>query len=506
MEKRRVAIIGAGPSGLTSIKQCLDDNLEPVCFEASDHTGGLWRYMEVNEKNKDPHSSIYQSVVINTSKEVMAFTDFPVPYEWPSFLHNKFVVKYFDMYAEKFKLLPYIKFNSPIQRLSIRPDDRWNVRYLNKDNNEEHEEIFDYVMVCIGHHRYPRTPKYIGMDKFTNKQIHSHLYRRASDYENKRVLVVGCGNSGMDISVELSSVASQVFLCARRGYLPWILPRRLFGHLSADQLATRFFHYLPVFLKNWLIEFIANYTVGPHPQEFKPKTPPSANHPTVKSDFLERVAIGTIILKPNITELKADNSIEFVDGSVIENIDVIIYATGYDFVNFSFLDKEIVSGGKEVENQFGNEEYKENLVWLYKFIFPPRITSIAFIGLVQAIGAIMPVSDLQAQYATSFWTGNLSKTPTPIEMEKDIKKTQDIIRKRYYHSARHTIQADMIPYMDELAKDMGCLPYPSKVLFKFGPKLWKLVLFGVPTPIHYRLLGRQSWDVLESPWSYSVDI
>ncbi len=81
------------------------------------------------------------------------------------------------MYTEKFNLLPYIKFNSPIQRLSIRSDDRWNVRYLNKDKNEL-EEIFDYVMVCIGHHRYPRMPNYIGMDKFTNKQIHSHLYRR----------------------------------------------------------------------------------------------------------------------------------------------------------------------------------------------------------------------------------------------------------------------------------------------------------------------------------------
>ena len=60
-----------GPSGLTSIKQCLDDNLEPTCFEASDHTGGLWRYTEVNEKDKDPHSSIYQSVIIITSKEVV---------------------------------------------------------------------------------------------------------------------------------------------------------------------------------------------------------------------------------------------------------------------------------------------------------------------------------------------------------------------------------------------------------------------------------------------------
>jgi len=69
----------------------------------------------------------------------------------------------------------------------------------------------------------------------------------------------------------------------------------------------------------------------------------------------------------------------------------VIYATGYDFVKFPFLNQEIVSGGKEVENQFGNDEYKKNLIWLYKYIFPPRVHTIAFIGLVQAIGAIMPV-------------------------------------------------------------------------------------------------------------------
>lgn len=93
MSKPRVAIIGAGPSGLTSIKQCIDDNLEPVCFEASEHTGGLWRYTEIDDKNEDPHSSIYKSIIIITSKDVMSFTDFPVPYEWPTFLHNSKVAR-----------------------------------------------------------------------------------------------------------------------------------------------------------------------------------------------------------------------------------------------------------------------------------------------------------------------------------------------------------------------------------------------------------------------------
>ncbi|CAJ0758867.1 12004_t:CDS:2, partial [Entrophospora sp. SA101] len=71
MSKKRVAIIGAGSSGLTSIKQCLADDLEPVCFEATDDIGGLWNYTEVTEENKDPHSSICRSTIINTSKETV---------------------------------------------------------------------------------------------------------------------------------------------------------------------------------------------------------------------------------------------------------------------------------------------------------------------------------------------------------------------------------------------------------------------------------------------------
>ncbi|RUO95519.1 flavin monooxygenase-like protein [Jimgerdemannia flammicorona] len=66
-----VAIIGAGSSGLAAIKQCLEEGLIPVCFEQEGVTGGLWRYTEVTKENPNPHSSIYKSTIINTSKEMV---------------------------------------------------------------------------------------------------------------------------------------------------------------------------------------------------------------------------------------------------------------------------------------------------------------------------------------------------------------------------------------------------------------------------------------------------
>ncbi|CAG8809548.1 30953_t:CDS:2, partial [Racocetra persica] len=202
-------------SGLTCIKQCLADNLEPVCFETCNTTAGLWRFTEITEENKDPPSSIYKSVIINTSKEMSTFSDFPIPHDWPYYMHHKFVAKYFDMYAERFQLIPHIKFNTTVVNASILPDQRWKVRYVTK-GGEEAESVFDYVMVCTGHHRYPRMPKFQGMDQFKGIQIHSHFYREPTNYKDKRVVVVGCGNSGMDISVELSESASQVYMCVRR--------------------------------------------------------------------------------------------------------------------------------------------------------------------------------------------------------------------------------------------------------------------------------------------------
>ncbi|CAG8564524.1 4441_t:CDS:2 [Cetraspora pellucida] len=482
MAKPRVAIIGAGASGLTSIKQCIADNLEPVCFEASSTTAGLWRFTEVTEDNKDPHSSIYKSVIINTSKEMSTFSDFPIPPDWPYYMHNKFVAK--------FQLIPHIKFNTTVLNASLLPDKRWKVRYVTK-GEEETESVFDYVMVCTGHHRYPRMPKYKGMDKFKGNQIHSHFYREPTSYKDKRVVVVGCGNSAMDISVELSEVASQVYTCVRRGTLPWILPRLAKGK-PVDHFGSRFFvNWLPRFIQNYITKTMSKIIVGLPPAGLEPKIEPSGCHPTMKTEFYERISTGTLIVKPNIAQLNEDGSIEFVDGTKIEDIDAVIYATGYQ-IEFPFLDREIVCD-KEVLEEF-EEEYRENLVWLYKRMFPPKYPNIAFIGLVQLIGAIFPLSEMQARYVTSLINGYVPSHPPIPEMHKEIRKRQAFLQKIFYNAARHTIEGFFFPELDYLAKDLGCYPYPLQIIRRFGLSLYWKILFGIPNSIQYRLLGRQSWD------------
>uniref|UniRef100_A0A8C0IW36 Flavin-containing monooxygenase n=1 Tax=Chelonoidis abingdonii TaxID=106734 RepID=A0A8C0IW36_CHEAB len=107
MAQKRVAVIGAGVCGLSSIKCCLDEGLEPTCFERSSDIGGLWRFEENPEEGR---ASIYKSVIINTSKEMMCFSDFPIPANFPNYMHNSKIMEYLRMYADHFDLLKYIRF------------------------------------------------------------------------------------------------------------------------------------------------------------------------------------------------------------------------------------------------------------------------------------------------------------------------------------------------------------------------------------------------------------
>lgn len=188
---KRVAIIGAGCSGLAAIKCCLDEGIEPVCFERENDIGGLWNYCDNPKIGK---GSVYRSCVINTSKEMMAFSDFPPPAEFPTFMPHKYVLKYFRLYAENFGLLKYIKFKTSVSEVVPSGDyqatGRWRVTSSCEDGDPE-TQTFDGVLICTGHHTYPYLPKFQGLENFTGKSMHSHSYRDNRELDGKRVLVVG---------------------------------------------------------------------------------------------------------------------------------------------------------------------------------------------------------------------------------------------------------------------------------------------------------------------------
>uniref|UniRef100_A0A8C0D4D9 Flavin-containing monooxygenase n=1 Tax=Balaenoptera musculus TaxID=9771 RepID=A0A8C0D4D9_BALMU len=154
-----LAIIGAGVSGLASIWCCLEEELEPTCFERSNDVGGLWQFSV-----KEGRASIYQSVFINSSKEMMCFPDFPYPDDYPNYMHKRKLQEYIKTFAQKKDLLRYIQFETLVTSikkcLSFLVTGQWEI-VLEKDGKQE-STIFDAVMICSGHHIYPNLP----MDSF----------------------------------------------------------------------------------------------------------------------------------------------------------------------------------------------------------------------------------------------------------------------------------------------------------------------------------------------------
>ncbi len=211
---KKVAIIGAGTAGLIAIKCCLDEGLEPVCYEKTKDIGGLWNFREVwTESEAFQTSTVFRSTVTNTSKEITAFSDFPVPKEFPNYLHNSYYNAYLNMFTEKFDLRKHIIFNTNVKNVSPAPDyvatGRWTVDLANIEDHQW-SETFDAVLVCNGHHDKPHRPDFPGLEEFAGDVIHTREYKRPSGYDDKRILVIGMGNSACDASAELARVASKV--------------------------------------------------------------------------------------------------------------------------------------------------------------------------------------------------------------------------------------------------------------------------------------------------------
>lgn len=479
---RRVAVIGGGSSGLACIKSCLDEGLEPVCFESSDDIGGLWRFKENPESDR---ASIYHSVIINTSKEMMCFSDFPIPAHFPNFMHNSLIMDYFRMYADNFQLKKYMRFNTKVLQVKQRSDfshsGQWDVETENKDGKRE-KHIFDAVMICIGHHCQPNMPlhDFPGIDTFKGKYLHSRDYKIPEEWRNKKAVVIGIGNSGGDIAVELSRVSKQVYLSTRRG--AWILNRVGDNGVPLDLNFNRVLNavrkILPFGFFCRLGESQLNKRFDHTLYNLKPKHRLFSQHPTVNDELPNRILSGTVQVKPNIRRFQG-SSVEFDDGSVVEDVDLVVFATGYTF-SYPFLTSNVVS-------------VSQNKTSLYKYVFPPELDrpTLAIIGLVQPLGAIMPISEMQARWATRVFKGCI-KLPSMTSMLKDIQCKEETMAKRYVASQRHTIQVDYVTYMDEIAELVGVRPKILRLLLT-DPRVGLNVMFGPCTPYQYRLRGPGKW-------------
>lgn len=249
------------------------------------------------------------------------------------------------------------------------------------------------------------------------------------------MLVLGIGNSACDIAVETSRVAERTFLAMRRG--AYIVPKFVFGK-PTDETATAAVSRLPLAVQRTLSTAMLRLAQGDVTAYGMPKPDHKllSAHPTVSSDLLPRVGHGDVAIKPNLDRFEGDEVV-FADGTR-ERIDAVIYCTGYR-ITFPFLPDQVIAAA-------------DNHIPLYRRVVAPDRPGLFFIGLVQPLGAVMPLAEAQSEWIADVLQGTVA-LPSPATMHREIAREDRAMRRRYVASKRHTIQVDFHPYLRTLQRE-----------------------------------------------------
>jgi cation diffusion facilitator CzcD-associated flavoprotein CzcO len=415
-------VIGAGPSGIAAAKALHVRGFAFDCFESRSRIGGLWAVAE-----GDVQAS-YPSLECNTSKRRTQFSDFPMSSDFPPYPHNTQMAAYFDAYVDRFGFRDRITFNTTVEHARRNAEGGWEVRLGSGTTRR-----YDALVVANGHHREPRWPDPPFPGEFAGRQMHAHDYAGPDGFDDRAVVVLGMGNSAMDIAVELSTVARRVYLASRRG--AHIVPKFALGQ-PIDTFNTAL--PVPWAVKRAFFSVIVRGTIG-RPEDVglpKPDHRLGEAHPTVSQQITERVKVGSVVPKPNIAAL-VGGAVRFTDGTEVD-ADAIVYCTGYN-VSFPFLDADIISS-------------VDNRVDLFHQVFPPGIPNLAFIGLVQPFGALMPIAEAQSAWVADHLAGGY-RLPSPATMQAQIRRERETRERQFVASPRHTMEIDFHAYLRQLRRE-----------------------------------------------------
>lgn len=430
----KVCLIGAGCSGITTAKRLKEYGVDYDQFELGDDVGGNWYF-----GNPNGRSAVYESLHIDTSTPRLQFEDFPAPADYPDFPHHTLIHDYFRAYVDEFGLRDAIEFETGVERAARGDGGGWDVALSTGETRS-----YTDLVVANGHHWSPRLPDYPG--SFDGELIHSHAYVNPFEpvaMRGKRVIVVGMGNSAMDIASELSSrwMASTLYVSARRGV--WVLPKYRNG-VAADKVMAPPDIPRDVALKasreriRDLVGNMSNYGLP------EPDHEPLSAHPSVSADFLTRAGSGDIHVLPAIDRLDG-HTVHLVDGSSVE-ADVIVCATGYR-MEFPFFDTATHQGETDLHPD------AEHRYPLFKRMIKPGVDHLFFMGLAQSSPTIVNLAEQQSKLLARLLTGSYV-LPGVEEQERIMSADEAEHLGQYYDVPRHTIQIDFARYVVDLLAEI----------------------------------------------------
>ncbi len=352
-----MAVIGAGPVGLAIAKGLKEHGIPYEQLEADTDVGGNW------------YHGVYETAHIISSKKTTEYSDFPMPADYPDFPSRRQMLDYLRSYADHFNLRSQIQFKTKLVMACPQPDGRWELELSNGE-----KRIYKGLLVCNGHHWDKRFPTYPG--KFEGEYIHSKDYKKTEQLTDKRVLVVGGGNSACDLASEAARVAQCSHISLRRGY--WFLPKTIAGIPMVELIKG----WMPVPAQRLMLRAVLRIIFGKYERYGLPRPDHKIfeAHPTVNSELLHYVKHGRIKPRPDISRFEGRNVI-FVDGSEDE-YDMVICATGYN-VSIPFLPHGMVP-------------VKGSIAQLYAGIALPDYKNLYIIGTSQPRYGFGPLATIGA--------------------------------------------------------------------------------------------------------------
>lgn len=420
----RIAVIGAGAAGLCAAKHMLGLKHEVVVYEMGSHVGGLWVF-----ENDNGRSPAYRSLHINSEARVTGYRDFPLPEDAALFPSHEEIRAYLEAYAERFDLRPHIRFNTEVARVEPAGDARgWRVALADGS-----EEAFDRVIVANGHQAVPMHPPFAG--DFEGEYLHSADYRVPEPFAGRRVLVIGTGNSGLDIAADVCTSARSTAIAARSPVL--IMPRMFLGAPLSRFLARVEKPWLPWPVRRRVRELVTRLVHG-RMEDWGLVTPKVQTHPASHPTIFAQIAWDRIRVKPGVEGVEG-REVRFADGSA-EPFDVMIAATGYE-IDLPFLAPELspVDGHR---------------INLYRRVVHPHRPGLYFVGLFDVSGgANIRMMDVQCRWLAALVAGEV-ELPGEQDMVRDYEAEQRRMAEVYPATPRYGLELDPREYGLALREDL----------------------------------------------------
>lgn len=410
--QERVAIIGAGPAGLATARALSNLGMDFDIYEKHSDVGGIW-------DSENEGSPMYDSAHFISSKTMSGHEGYPMPEDYPDYPSAKQILTYIRNFAKEYGLKQHISFNTKIEK-ATRIEGGWKIEVAKGQNLVS--KCYRWLVCANGTNWFHSRPTIKGEESFNGEIIHSVNYHNIEQTKGKRVLVIGAGNSGIDIACDTAFSADEAYISMRRGY--HFLPKHIFGE-PVDVFGAKS-SWLPIWIQQRTFGGLLRLINGDLTRLGlqKPDHKVLSSHPIVNGQLLHYLQHGDIKAKVEVDHVQG-NTVYFIDGSQIE-VDMIIQATGYNW-KIPYLEDDVF-------------EWQNNRPQTFLKIFNKKHPELFINGFVETNGGAYKLFDEMALLIANTIHAQAFKPVLANKIQHYIEGPEaDLSGKvSYVESARHT--------------------------------------------------------------------